>query len=91
MTLSNIFNIVGLILDIIGVLMLFKYGIPPEVSKDGSFAITINIPGETEIAKAKGKKYTRLSNLALTLLFLGFFIQLVANLIPWICDMIHKN
>ena len=35
MTTSQILNCLGLSFDIIGVIMLFKYGLPADVSRDG--------------------------------------------------------
>lgn len=77
MTASNVLNIIGLILDIFGVLMLFKYGLPPEVSKDGAVYIICNEHDEEEIKKAK--KYVRFSTIALSMLFIGFVFQILAN------------
>ena len=87
MTVSNILNIIGLILDILGVLMLFKYGLPPEVSKDGAVYLICIEHDEEEIKKAR--KYVRFSTIALTLLIVGFVIQILAN-IPFITNFIQS-
>jgi hypothetical protein len=83
MTCSNILNIIGLSLDIIGVLMLFKYGLPPDISKDGSVLISMDFGTKEEKEKriSEGKKYTKLSYTALVFLVGGFISQLIANII----------
>lgn len=79
MTNSSILNIVGLTLDIIGVLMLFKYGLPPELNRDGAIFLVCEENDEEQIRKAK--RYDKYSYSALTLLVIGFLLQLLANII----------
>ena len=77
MKLSQTLNIIGLILDIMGVIILFHFGLPADVNRHGTtFIISEQIDKEE---KAKGKKYNRLSYIALALLILGFLFQICAS------------
>lgn len=76
MTSSQWSNAIGLICDIIGVVMLFKYGLPAEVNQHGhSFLIGEQ---DDEEEKIKWKKYNFLSKIALGFLLLGFVLQFIA-------------
>lgn len=77
MTTSNILNIIGLCFDIIGVIMLFKFGLPPEINKNGTFGLDIGYDPEE---KRKADIYTGLSYVALIFLILGFILQILANI-----------
>lgn len=69
---------VGLFLDIIGAFLIYKYGLPEEVSRTGliSRAVEQEDPEEVE----KGKRYDRLSKIGFFLLILGFIFQLVSSI-----------
>lgn len=74
-------NIIGLFLDISGVIILFFYGLPAEVDKNGyNYYI-----GEEEdgMEKKKYKRYKKISRIGLALIFLGFIFQAGASFI-WI-------
>lgn len=77
MDLAVIVNSTGLVLDIVGATLLWKYGLPENVSRDGSDAITSEGTNHQEIAKAK--RYDTLGNIGMALLALGFGLQLVSN------------
>lgn len=77
MTISNILNIIGLSFDIIGVLMLFKFGLPPEINRSGLIAICCEEEDENE--KVKAKKYDKFSRIALGLIVFGFVFQLLSD------------
>lgn len=76
MTTSEL-NIIGLSLDIIGVIILFFFGLPPRINKGG----TINLILEQTDTKEdkKWKIYNFISNLGLILIIIGFSIQLYSN------------
>ncbi|NIK93642.1 hypothetical protein GZ212_15890 [Mangrovimonas sp. CR14] len=73
----NLINSIGLIFDIIGVIMLFKYGLPADVSKDGYIGLAIQETNYEDIRK--WKKYNFWSRFALVLLILGFMLQIISN------------
>lgn len=79
MTTSNILNIVGLSFDIIGVIMLFKFGLPADVNREGKRHLLLLHEDENE--KKKAKTYDFLSYIALAFIIIGFLFQLSANLI----------
>lgn len=67
----------GLSMDLAGALLLWKYGLPEKLSRDGAIYLVLEQKDDNEIAKAK--RYDRWSTLALVLVSLGFFFQLVAT------------
>jgi hypothetical protein len=69
----------GLLLDMVGAIMLFKYGLPSEVSKEGNITIVMEQTDEKEIEK--WKKYNRYSKFALTFLLTGFLLQFIPSVI----------
>lgn len=77
----KIVNSMGLILDIAGAVLLWKYGLPESVSRTGRRYLTIRPEDPTEMEKeiAKVKKYDTWSQFGLFLLVLGFIGQLISN------------
>ena len=75
--LAKIINSLGLLFDIVGVVLLFCYGLPPEgVSRTGAQLLSVGISQE---AQEKAKRYVRFSWAALIFLVLGFVLQIVSN------------
>ena len=72
----EVVNSAGLALDIGGVILLFFYGLPEEISKTGAGHLTW---GEDKEEAKKWKRYKRRSRWGLVLLVWGFFLQLVSN------------
>jgi hypothetical protein len=73
------FGPIGLILDIIGAYLIFKYGLPEELSRTGATFIVTEEENADEIVKAK--KYDKLSKLGFRLLIVGFLFQLISSII----------
>lgn len=73
----NYINSLGLIFDIIGVLILFKYGLPSNVSKNGEVGMTF-LTKDNEDEK-KYKKYKFRSNIGLIIIIIGFILQIISN------------
>jgi len=67
----------GLVLDIIGVWLLWRFGLPAEVSRRGATYLVTTQVNQDEIAKAK--RYERWSWIALGTLTLGFLMQIIGN------------
>ena len=59
MTTSAFLSVLGLVLSLIGVVILFRYGMPYRVETGG--AIPLAIEGEDEAAKATERKIGRAS------------------------------
>ena len=77
MLCPDVINSAGLVLDIGGVILLFLYGLPDDVRKDGESRLLLEAVDEEEIKK--WKRYKRRSRLGLAFLVSGFSLQLVSN------------
>ncbi|MXX73092.1 MAG: hypothetical protein F4Y73_14705 [Gemmatimonadetes bacterium] len=69
-------NTGGLLLDIVGVVLLFRFGLPPDVSRDGAVVWTLGTD-EGEVRKAK--RFVWVSWAALGLIVTGFILQIVST------------
>ncbi|MBA4018305.1 MAG: hypothetical protein C0483_14155 [Pirellula sp.] len=79
MTVSKFINTVGLACDIAGAYLIWKYGLPDDVSRHGRNYLVTEQVMEEEIAR--GRKYDRMSNIGFILLALGFGLQLISNFV----------
>jgi hypothetical protein len=70
-------NSIGLIFDIAGVVLVWKYGLPESISRTGATYLLLEESDATEIARAN--KYDKRSRIGLSLLMLGFIGQLISN------------
>ena len=70
-------NSIGLALDIAGVVLLFKFGLPESIDRRGHSHLIL--PQIDEEEKAKGKRYDRWARVGLLLLILGFSFQLLGS------------
>jgi|LGVE01.1.fsa_nt_gb hypothetical protein len=68
---------IGLLLDIAGAVLIFKYGLPEKVDRDGAIYVVSGGEGEKEIQKAK--KYDRWAKVGIVCLIIGFSLQLISN------------
>ena len=71
-------SVIGLILDIARAFLLWRYGLPPSVSRGGVVHIIAEQSDEREARHARG--YDRLSDVGIALLIAGFASQLVGAL-----------
>lgn len=78
-TTSTIVNNLGLLLDIVGVIMVWRFGLPEALSRTGAQYIVTEQTDEIE--KAKAMKFDRLSKVGLSLIIGGFMLQLLSNFI----------
>jgi hypothetical protein len=67
----------GLVLDIFGAILLFLYGLPEALSREGHQHLNIEQVDESEIQKAK--RYDVRSRVGLVSLIVGFALQLIGN------------
>jgi hypothetical protein len=68
----------GLIFDLIGVLLLFKYGLPSKIEDTGIHFLAGHVEGDKQ--KDILKKNNRIkigANFGLTLVFIGFVLQFI--------------
>jgi hypothetical protein len=76
MTSASI-NDVGLLLDIVGAVLLFKFGLPAAISREGHVHLVAEQVDEAEIRRSN--RYDRLGKVGLALLVDGFALQLISN------------
>ena len=74
-------NSVGLCLDILGVILLFRFALPSRVSEEPPSELLSfgPDPDSRKQWEKQRKRYKFLSALALSLLILGLAIQMVSN------------
>lgn len=77
MMTSACINDFGLFLDIIGALLVFKFGLPASIDREGYTHIITEQVNEAEINKAR--LYDRWGRFGLFLLVVGFALQLISN------------
>lgn len=77
--LPRLVNACGLIFDIIGVLLLWKFGLPESINRSGE--ITMCFGGTDENAIAKAAKYDKYAKVALVFIIGGFTLQFISNFI----------
>jgi hypothetical protein len=78
MTIQHCLNLTGLIFDIIGAIVLFKYGLPIETNKYGSIFL---IAEESNIDEIKQhKKSESISKIGILLILLGFIFQFLSSI-----------
>jgi hypothetical protein len=75
--LPRLVNACGLISDIIGVVLLWKFGIPEPVSRQGHSYICWDGTNKSEIDKAQ--KYDKYAKVALLLIIGGFVLQFISD------------
>ena len=79
MSCSNWVNSFGLALDVVGVVFIWRYGLPEPLSRKGAIFIITEQTDETE--KSKAAKYDLLSKIGLCLVISGFLLQIASNFI----------
>jgi len=72
-------NTLGLIFDIMGVGLLYKFGLPPNVNRRGVSYYILEKVDEDEIKKAK--RFDKYSKVGIWLIFLGFALQVSSNIL----------
>lgn len=73
-------NIAGLISNLVGVILLFLYGMPFRTRKDGKTAKTFVLPTADDTVRVE-RRYTWLGWLGLISIVLGTLLQVCASLI----------
>jgi hypothetical protein len=74
-----ILNIIGLILNFIGTVMLYFFGLSQNIDSKGTILLALEQTEKKEIVRYK--RYKFLSQLGIFLLAIGFLIQLIAEFI----------
>lgn len=79
MSISSLTTFTGLCMDIIGVLLLWRFGLPPDVRRHGHSFLLVEKADEAE--KQKARNYDKISIIAVLLIVIGFAFQAVAVLL----------
>ena len=69
----------GLGLDILGVVLVFNYGLPPRVSETGGKVLKLSGGKSDTEAYEEYRRYKRMGHAGLGLLMAGFSLQLTSN------------
>ena len=70
-------NSAGLLLDIIGVCLVFKFGLPEDVRRSG--ASFLRLENDDPVEAAKAARYDSWARVGLLLLIAGFAVQIISN------------
>jgi hypothetical protein len=73
-------TVLGLVFDIVGVGLLWRFGLPPEVSRGGKSFLILEQTDENE--KKKAEKYDCMSYVSLALIVVGFLLQAAGTKLP---------
>jgi len=76
---STIFNSAGLVLNIVGTLLVWRYGLPAPLSRDGAINIIAEQTDSSE--KAEAARYECKARWGIGLLILGFALQLLSGFV----------
>ncbi len=82
----NLISSIGLILDMIGVLLLFKYGLPSKISEGEGLTIDESEEAETKRNKINANIKWR-AYIGLALILMGFVLQLIGTNLPFLCKL----
>jgi len=77
MMISTFLNDLGLVAGVIGAVLLFKFGLPADIDREGHVHLIIERVDHEEIRK--GKTYDRWGKVGLALLVIAFALQLASN------------
>ena len=73
-------NVTGLILDAVGIVLLFVYGPPPSVISKQAGIIIMYPSGDESQQQRKIDRHILIGRCALGLIVVGFLLQILANL-----------
>lgn len=76
--IAKIFTSFGLVLGIFGAIMLWKFGLPPDVRRGGVGFLQLEQHDPEEEAKAK--RYDLLANIAIWMIVASFVLQFLASI-----------
>ena len=79
MICADIVSSVGLLVDIVGVALVYKFGLQADVRETGGTEILWGGGKSEEEAKGEHRHYKRMSRFGLVCLIIGFALQLISN------------
>ncbi len=75
--LAPLLSSIGLSLDIVGAIIIFRFGLPQNIDRSGKIYRIISDVDESE--KMKARFYDRMSFFGIFLLVIGFLLQGLGN------------
>jgi len=75
-----IINNIGLVGDIIGVVLVFRYAVSPLVKEEDINLIVASAEAVQKLEK-KQRKYTKRAKIGVGFMVIGFTLQIVSNLV----------
>jgi len=66
----------GLLLNILGTILIWRFGLPPDINRHGHQALILETTDESQVKI--GRRYDALSHLGMGFIFSGFVLQAVA-------------
>ncbi len=75
--LPQLVNSLGLVFDIVGVILVWRFGLPDPIDRTGAVGIA-QMKVDTEQIK-KGARYDCWGRIGLVLIILGFVLQIMGN------------
>lgn len=75
------YSAIGLIFDIVGVLILFKYGLPSKLKEHGGGLLLEENSEDEKQRNADNNRIIKWAYTGLTLLIVGFIFQLIGTLL----------
>ena len=75
-SVPGVVNTVGLAFDIVGVILIFRYGIGPDIRRGGPSYLIV---GEDPEEARRAGRYDHLGRTGLLLIIAGFGIQIFSN------------
>lgn len=81
---SQLLNIIGLVLDIFGVIGLFRFGLPPLVFLN-------HVKAKESYPSKKESVYAKYSKIALSLIIIGFLFQIASNVVSYSSNKLDSN
>jgi hypothetical protein len=77
--LANVLNSFGLVLDIAGAYLLFRFGLPASIDREGHVHLidaSVNVE-----EKEKARRYDQWGQVGLGSLIIGFILQIISNFV----------
>lgn len=74
-----VLNVTGLILDAVGIVLLFLYGPPPSIISRKAGMVILWPSGDESQQQRKSDRHILIGRCALGLIVIGFFLQILAN------------
>lgn len=72
---------VGLAMDILGAFLIWRFGLPADISRSGAMCLELETKDHSQ--KEEARRYDRRSTAGFVILMLGFGLQIVGTWLAW--------